>query len=51
MGDQFMSPKTLRLCGDCHEYAKFVSKVAGREIVLRNSNIFHKFEEGREILV
>ncbi|KAJ1687553.1 hypothetical protein LUZ63_018943 [Rhynchospora breviuscula] len=39
--------KNLRICGDCHEFAKFVSKVTGREIVLRDSNRFHKFEEGR----
>lgn len=39
--------KDLRVCGDCHEFAKIVSKVTGREIVLRDSNRFHKFEEGR----
>lgn len=39
--------KNLRVCGDCHEFAKFVSKVTEREIVLRDSNRFHKFEEGR----
>ncbi|KAJ4768004.1 Pentatricopeptide repeat-containing protein [Rhynchospora pubera] len=39
--------KNLRICGDCHEFAKFVSKVTGREIVLRDSKRFHKFEEGR----
>jgi pentatricopeptide repeat protein len=39
--------KNLRVCGDCHEFAKFVSKVTGRDIVLRDLNRFHKFEEGR----
>ncbi|XP_042484747.1 pentatricopeptide repeat-containing protein DOT4, chloroplastic [Macadamia integrifolia] len=39
--------KNLRICGDCHEMAKFMSKMVGREIVLRDSNRFHHFEHGR----
>ncbi|KAJ4981673.1 hypothetical protein NE237_032510 [Protea cynaroides] len=39
--------KNLRVCGDCHEMAKFMSKMVGREIVLRDSNRFHHFEHGR----
>ncbi|KAJ7000039.1 pentatricopeptide repeat-containing protein DOT4 [Populus alba x Populus x berolinensis] len=38
--------KNLRVCGDCHEMAKFISKTLGREIVLRDSNRFHHFKDG-----
>lgn len=38
--------KNLRVCGDCHEVAKYLSKMVGREIVLRDSNRFHHFEDG-----
>uniref|UniRef100_A0A2P2IZ16 DYW domain-containing protein n=1 Tax=Rhizophora mucronata TaxID=61149 RepID=A0A2P2IZ16_RHIMU len=38
--------KNLRVCGDCHEMAKFMSKTARREIVLRDSNRFHHFKDG-----
>nr|XP_010916743.1 pentatricopeptide repeat-containing protein DOT4, chloroplastic [Elaeis guineensis] len=39
--------KNLRVCGDCHEFAKFMSKMVNREIILRDSNYFHHFEGGR----
>ncbi|KAG9447856.1 hypothetical protein H6P81_013984 [Aristolochia fimbriata] len=39
--------KNLRVCGDCHEVAKFISKMVGREIILRDSNRFHQFIDGR----
>ncbi|KAK1382158.1 putative tetratricopeptide-like helical domain, DYW domain-containing protein [Heracleum sosnowskyi] len=38
--------KNLRVCSDCHETAKYISKVIGREIVLRDSRRFHHFKEG-----
>lgn len=38
--------KNLRVCGDCHEMAKFMSKTTKREIVLRDSNRFHHFKDG-----
>ncbi|RZB96449.1 pentatricopeptide repeat-containing protein DOT4, chloroplastic-like [Glycine soja] len=38
--------KNLRVCGDCHEMGKFMSKTTGREIVLRDSNRFHHFKDG-----
>ncbi|OMO76147.1 hypothetical protein CCACVL1_15849 [Corchorus capsularis] len=38
--------KNLRICGDCHEMAKFISKETGREIVVRDSNRFHQFKDG-----
>ncbi|KAF9621850.1 hypothetical protein IFM89_028438 [Coptis chinensis] len=39
--------KNLRVCGDCHEMAKFMSKMFAKEIVLRDSNRFHHFNDGR----
>ncbi|KAK7245529.1 hypothetical protein RIF29_40375 [Crotalaria pallida] len=38
--------KNLRVCGDCHEMAKFMSKTTKREIILRDSNRFHHFKDG-----
>ncbi|CAL1414324.1 unnamed protein product [Linum trigynum] len=39
--------KNLRVCGDCHAFMKFASKVTGRTIVLRDSNRFHHFVGGK----
>ena len=38
--------KNLRICGDCHNAFKFMSKVAGREIVVRDGKRFHHFKNG-----
>ncbi|KAK9124607.1 hypothetical protein Sjap_014209 [Stephania japonica] len=38
--------KNLRACVDCHEFAKRVSKITRREIVIRDSNRFHHFKGG-----
>jgi pentatricopeptide repeat protein len=38
--------KNLRICVDCHNFAKFVSKVYGREISLRDKNRFHLVTDG-----
>ncbi|XP_008797883.1 putative pentatricopeptide repeat-containing protein At5g40405 [Phoenix dactylifera] len=38
--------KNLRVCGDCHEFSKMVTKVFGREIVMRDGSRFHHFKEG-----
>ncbi|CAN0879606.1 Putative pentatricopeptide repeat-containing protein At3g08820 [Linum grandiflorum] len=38
--------KNLRICGDCHEAIKVVSRVTGREIVVRDTNRFHCFSGG-----
>ncbi|PHU29191.1 hypothetical protein BC332_01284 [Capsicum chinense] len=38
--------KNLRVCGDCHNAMKFVSRVFDRYIILRDSNCFHHFKEG-----
>ncbi|OEL35104.1 Pentatricopeptide repeat-containing protein [Dichanthelium oligosanthes] len=38
--------KNLRVCGDCHEFTKVVSKLYEREIVVRDANRFHHFSGG-----
>lgn len=38
--------KNLRVCGDCHRAIKFISKVTGREIVMRDAHRFHHFNDG-----
>ena len=39
--------KNLRICGDCHTASKFISKLVGREIIARDSNRFHRFQNGK----
>lgn len=38
--------KKLRICKDCHDWMKFVSKSYEREIVMRDINRFHRFVGG-----
>ncbi|KAK3231739.1 hypothetical protein Dsin_003620 [Dipteronia sinensis] len=38
--------KNLRICGDCHNAIKIMSKLAGREIVVRDVKRFHHFRNG-----
>lgn len=38
--------KNLRVCGDCHEVTKIISKLYNRVIVVRDRVRFHKFSEG-----
>ncbi|XP_068646727.1 pentatricopeptide repeat-containing protein At1g20230 [Aristolochia californica] len=38
--------KNLRICGDCHNTIKFISKFEGREIFVRDTNRFHHFKDG-----
>lgn len=38
--------KNLRVCGDCHEFLKLVSKMYGRRIIVRDRCRFHHFENG-----
>ncbi|XP_057854695.2 pentatricopeptide repeat-containing protein At3g12770 [Cryptomeria japonica] len=39
--------KNLRVCADCHTATKFISKIVGREIVVRDWNRFHHFKQGQ----
>ncbi|KAG6704707.1 hypothetical protein I3842_07G145800 [Carya illinoinensis] len=38
--------KNLRICGDCHNTAKFISLVEKRTIIIRDSKRFHHFDNG-----
>ncbi|XP_010265006.1 PREDICTED: putative pentatricopeptide repeat-containing protein At3g23330 [Nelumbo nucifera] len=39
--------KNLRVCVDCHAATKFISKIVGREIVVRDVSRFHHFKDGK----
>ncbi|KAK7329378.1 hypothetical protein VNO77_23540 [Canavalia gladiata] len=38
--------KNLRVCNDCHVATKIISKIMGREIILRDVRRFHHFRNG-----
>ncbi|CAL8073932.1 unnamed protein product [Prunus armeniaca] len=38
--------KNLRMCSDCHSFAKLVSRIYNREIIVRDNNRFHFFNQG-----
>jgi pentatricopeptide repeat protein len=38
--------KNLRMCGDCHEATKRLSKIVGRRIVVGDANRLHDFRDG-----
>ncbi|KAK1315765.1 putative pentatricopeptide repeat-containing protein [Acorus calamus] len=38
--------KNLRVCNDCHTVTKYISKIAAREILVRDSVRFHRFRNG-----
>ncbi|XP_004234835.1 putative pentatricopeptide repeat-containing protein At5g52630 [Solanum lycopersicum] len=39
--------KNLRVCGDCHNAIKIISKCTKRVIIVRDNNRFHRFEDGK----
>lgn len=39
--------KNIRVCVDCHTAIKFMSKIVGREIVVRDNARFHHFKDGK----
>ncbi|KAK9112239.1 hypothetical protein Scep_019758 [Stephania cephalantha] len=39
--------KNLRVCGDCHQVSKYISKVYDREIIVRDRVRFHHFKDGQ----
>eukprot|EP01018_Ginkgo_biloba_P016521 Gb_02086 [translate_table: standard] len=45
-GTPLQITKNLRVCGDCHSATKFISKIVGREISVRDANRFHHFKDG-----
>ncbi|XP_052195254.1 pentatricopeptide repeat-containing protein At1g20230-like [Diospyros lotus] len=38
--------KNLRICGDCHSAIKFIAKIVGVQIIVRDSLRFHHFKDG-----
>lgn len=38
--------KNLRICGDCHNAIKFMAKIVGVQIIVRDSLRFHHFKDG-----
>ncbi|KAK8357811.1 hypothetical protein V6Z11_A05G445600 [Gossypium hirsutum] len=45
-GETLRINKNLRICVDCHNAAKLISKVVEREIVIRDNKRFHHFRNG-----
>lgn len=45
-GVPFRVVKNLRMCSDCHSFAKLVSRIYDREIIVRDNNRFHFFSQG-----
>ncbi|XP_021759859.1 pentatricopeptide repeat-containing protein At1g25360-like [Chenopodium quinoa] len=39
--------KNLRICGDCHNAIKYISKIVQRVIVVRDVKRFHHFKNGK----
>ncbi|XP_048503778.1 putative pentatricopeptide repeat-containing protein At3g25060, mitochondrial isoform X4 [Beta vulgaris subsp. vulgaris] len=46
VGTKLVITKNLRVCGDCHEAIKYISKIVNREIVVRDVKRFHHFKHG-----
>jgi hypothetical protein len=45
-GTPFRITRNLQVCGDCQTSMKFISKLVGRAIIVRDANCFHHFEDG-----
>ncbi|KAM1173798.1 hypothetical protein FF1_026436 [Malus domestica] len=43
--------KNLRICGDCHNAIKIMSKIVGRELIVRDNKRFHHFRDGEGVLL
>jgi pentatricopeptide repeat protein len=39
--------KNLRICGDCHNAIKIMSKIVVRELIVRDNKRFHHFKDGK----
>ncbi|EFJ08942.1 hypothetical protein SELMODRAFT_428483 [Selaginella moellendorffii] len=42
-GEPIRVVKNLRVCSDCHTATKFIARIAGRDIIVRDCNRFHLF--------
>ncbi|KAL8263888.1 hypothetical protein R6Q59_022018 [Mikania micrantha] len=45
-GETLRITKNLRVCKDCHEASKLISKFFCREIIMRDRSRFHHFKQG-----
>ncbi|XP_062096521.1 pentatricopeptide repeat-containing protein At3g12770-like [Humulus lupulus] len=45
-GSSIRITKNLRVCNDCHNVTKYISKIARRELIVRDANRFHHFVNG-----
>nr|GMD00112.1 pentatricopeptide repeat-containing protein At3g57430, chloroplastic [Ipomoea batatas] len=45
-GTMLRVTKNLRICNDCHSASKFISKVFGRKLIIKDANFFHMFQDG-----
>ncbi|CAH9136745.1 unnamed protein product [Cuscuta epithymum] len=45
-GSEIRIIKNLRVCIDCHNFTRFISKITERTIVVRDANRFHHFKDG-----
>ncbi|KAM0911417.1 hypothetical protein ACQ4PT_013494 [Festuca glaucescens] len=45
-GEAIRVTKNLRVCTDCHTAIKLISRIAHREIIIRDNNRFHCFIDG-----
>ncbi|XP_073012863.1 putative pentatricopeptide repeat-containing protein At3g25060, mitochondrial [Typha latifolia] len=45
-GTRIVIIKNLRVCGDCHEATKYISRIVNREIIVRDVKRFHHFKDG-----
>ncbi|CAH8361925.1 unnamed protein product [Eruca vesicaria subsp. sativa] len=39
--------KNLRVCNDCHNFIKIMSKIIGRTLIVRDNKRFHHFSDGK----
>ncbi|MCL7040318.1 hypothetical protein MKW94_009194 [Papaver nudicaule] len=39
--------KNIRMCGDCHSACKFMSTFLGRDLVVKDSCMYHNFSNGK----
>ncbi|CAN7076685.1 unnamed protein product [Brassica oleracea var. botrytis] len=39
--------KDLRVCNDCHNFIKIMSKIIGRTLIVRDNERFHHFSDGK----
>jgi hypothetical protein len=45
LGTTLQIRKNLQVCEDCHTSTKFISKIVGRVIMVRDANCFHHFKD------